>query len=172
MEPPGRPGGALLRTTRLDLEPLRVEHADELAPLLDDPGLHRFTGGAPAGLPELRARYTRQAVGRSPDGSQQWWNWVLRLRDTGVAVGTVQATVTGTDGVRTAEIAWVVAVSYQRQGLATEAARGMVAWLRAEGVTVVRAHVHPQHVASAAVARAVGLAATDIVVDGETRWEG
>jgi hypothetical protein len=32
---------------RLDLEPLAVAHAAELAPLLDDPSLHEFTGGAP-----------------------------------------------------------------------------------------------------------------------------
>ncbi|HEX6920146.1 MAG TPA: GNAT family N-acetyltransferase, partial [Actinomycetes bacterium] len=37
-----------LGTRRLTLEPLRVEHADELAPVLDDRGLHTYTGGAPA----------------------------------------------------------------------------------------------------------------------------
>ena len=35
------------RTERLDLEPLTVAHAAELAPLLDDTRLHEFTGGAP-----------------------------------------------------------------------------------------------------------------------------
>jgi hypothetical protein len=33
------------RTERLDLEPLTVAHAAELAPLLDDIRLHEFTGG-------------------------------------------------------------------------------------------------------------------------------
>ncbi len=37
-----------LESKRLILEPLRVEHADELAPVLDDLKLHRFIGGAPA----------------------------------------------------------------------------------------------------------------------------
>lgn len=172
MEPEVEPHNGLLSTDRMDLEPLRVGHAEEMAPLLDDPGLHAFIGGAPASLAELRDRYARMAVGRSPDGVQRWLNWVLRLRDTGRPVGTVQATVTESDGVRTAEVAWVVAAPYQRRGYATEAARVMVAWLRSQGVDVVIAHVHPQHAASQALARAVGLAETDTVVDGETRWRG
>jgi RimJ/RimL family protein N-acetyltransferase len=162
----------LLHTARLDLEPLRVGHADELAPLLDDPCLHTFIGGVPATAAQLRERYGRLAAGWSPDGAQRWLNWLVRRRDTGLPVGTVQATVVVQDGLRTAKIAWVVAVPHQGQGLATEAAQAMVAWLRSQGVDVVLAHVHPGHAASAAVARAVGLTATDVVVDGETRWRG
>jgi len=166
------PAQGLLRTARLDLEPLRNGHADELAPVLDDPALHEFIGGAPVPVAALRERYARLAGGRSPDGSQRWLNWVLRLRETGRPVGTVQATVTEQDGVLTAEVAWVVAVPFQGRGLATEAARAMVAELRAAGADVVIAHVHPDHTASGAVARSVGLAATDVRVDGETRWQG
>ena len=65
------PDGSALAGPRLDLEPLRVEHAEEMTPLLDDPGPHVFTGGEPASLPELRERYRRQAVGGSRDGSQR-----------------------------------------------------------------------------------------------------
>ena len=166
------PAQGRLHTARLDLEPLRDGHADELAPVLDDPALHEFIGGAPVPVAALRERYARLAGGRSPDGSQRWLNWVLRLRENGRPVGTVQATVTEQDGVLTAEVAWVVAVPFQGRGLATEAARAMVAELRAAGADVVIAHVHPDHTASGAVARSVGLAATDVRVDGETRWQG
>ena len=65
----GFPDGSALAGPRLDLEPLRVEHAQEMAPLLDDPGLNRSIGGEPASLPELRERHHRQAVGGSRDGS-------------------------------------------------------------------------------------------------------
>ena len=44
------------RTERLDLEPLAVAHAAELAPLLDDPRLHEFSGGAPVGAAALSGR--------------------------------------------------------------------------------------------------------------------
>lgn len=159
-----------LGTPRLTLEPLRVEHADELAPVLDDRGLHTYTGGAPATRDELRQRYERQVVGRSPDGSQRWLNWAVRRREDGQVVGTMQATVSRTgDGV-VAEVAWVIGTAHQRRGYAREAALEMVAWLRQQGTVAVIAHVHPRHRASIAVARALGLAPTDVVVDGEVRW--
>lgn len=66
----------MLYGQRVRLEPLRVEHADELMPVLDDSSLHTFVGGEPADLAQLRARYTRQVVGRSPDGAQRWLNWL------------------------------------------------------------------------------------------------
>ncbi len=47
----------------------------------------------------------------------------------------------------------------------------MVAWLREQRAGIV-AHIHPDHQASAAVARAVGLAPTSTLEDGELRWEG
>jgi RimJ/RimL family protein N-acetyltransferase len=156
---------------RLDLEPLRVEHADEMAPLLDDPQLHTFIGGEPASLDELRDRYQRLVEGRSPDGRQSWLNWVLRCRTDRRAVGTVQATVEDDPDGRLAEVAWVVARPYQGQGYAREAGECMVRWLREQGVVVVRAHVYPDHAASQAVARAIGLTPTSVVVDEEVRWE-
>ena len=57
------------------------------------------------------------------------------------------------------------------RGYATEAARGVVAWLIAGGVGSIVAHVHPDHTASAAVAERAGLAPTDRFVDGERAWE-
>ena len=157
-----------LVTARLALEPLRVEHAHEMAAVLDDPLLHEFTGGAPAGLDELTARYQRQVTGRSDDGTEQWFNWVLRSRDDGRPAGYVQATVVDD----TAEIAWVVGTAHQRQGLAREGAAAMTGWLTTHGVRRLVAHVHAAHAASAAVARSLGLVPTDDVVDGEVRWVG
>lgn len=160
-----------LSSERLELEPLSPDHAEEMAPLLDDPGLHAFIGGEPATRAELRDRYARQVVGRSPDGLARWLNWVVRRRDSGQAVGTVQATVSEQGGHLTAEVAWVTGASQQRRGYAREATQTLVTWLRHQGVEVVVAHVHPEHPASMAVARAAGLAPTDVVVDGEIRWQ-
>ena len=171
MSPFDVPEAPPLAGRRLDLEPLRVGDAEELAPLLDDVGLHAFTGGAPATVAELRDRYRRQVPGRSPDGSQRWLNWVLRRREDGQAVGTVQATVADDHEGLAAEVAWVVATPHQGRGYAREAAGSVVAWLRGQGVATIVAHVHPDHRASQGVARAVGLTATEVVVDGEVRWQ-
>ncbi|MGW2225890.1 GNAT family N-acetyltransferase [Streptomyces formicae] len=166
---------AVIRTARLDLVPLRVEHADEMAAVLADPALHTFIGGAPDGVTALRARYGRMLAG-SPDPAVSWLNWVVRLR-TGqlpCLVGTVQATITpGADGDGpTAEVAWVIGTPWQGRGFASEAACGLVDWLTTQrAVRTLVAHVHPDHEASAAVARAARLTATDVVQDGEIRWE-
>jgi RimJ/RimL family protein N-acetyltransferase len=143
-----------------------------MAALLNDPELHTFIGGQPATLVELRERYQRQGEGSSPDGSQRWLNWIVRLQHDDQAVGTVQATVTADEGGLAAGVAWVVATAHQRRGHARDAATAMVAWLRDQGVATVVAHVHPDHPASAAVACAVGLSPTSIMEDGEVRWRG
>ena len=154
-----------IRTPRLDLLPLRVSHADEMAVVLSDPALHTFIGGSPYSPAALRARYERLVAG-SPDPAVSWCNWVLRERGESRLVGTVQATVGGT----VAEIAWVVGTPWQRRGFASEAVRGLVARLEQHSMRTVVAHIHPEHVASAAVARAAGLVPTDEEQDGELRW--
>jgi RimJ/RimL family protein N-acetyltransferase len=165
---PGAAGAeARIRTGRLELEPLTAGDADEMVGVLGDQRLHDFIGGRPATLEELRARYAVLADGRSPDGTQEWRNWILRLRD-GTAVGTVQATIV--DDGRAAEIAWVVGTPWQGRGLASEAAIGLVAWLEARRVRTITAHVHPDHRASAAVAARAGLEPTGERHAGELVW--
>ena len=106
---------------RLGLEPLGVEHAAEMAPVLGDPGLHRFTGGEPASPEELARTYGRLVSGPGEE-TQRWLNWIVRRREDGQAVGTTQATLTALDSTVTAEVAWVIGRPYQGQGLASEAA--------------------------------------------------
>jgi RimJ/RimL family protein N-acetyltransferase/8-oxo-dGTP pyrophosphatase MutT (NUDIX family) len=156
-----------ISTGRLALLPLRVEHAEEMAAVLADPDLHTFMGGAPLSPRDLRARYEGWAAG-SPDPAVSWCNWVIRLRDPGCLAGTVQATITAEGPV--AEVAWVVGTPWQGRGIATEAARALVAWLGQQQARDVIAHIRPGNRASAAVAAAAGLAPTGHWQDGERRW--
>lgn len=159
-----------IRTERLTLVPLQVEHAEEMATVLSDPDLHTFTGGAPDTAQALRSRYERWAAG-SPDPAVIWCNWVIRLRSAACLTGTLQATITTDARGAGAEIAWVVGTPWQRRGIATEAARGLVTWLRRQPVHTVVAHIHPDHRASTAVAAAAGLTRTGQWHDGEIRWQ-
>jgi RimJ/RimL family protein N-acetyltransferase len=183
-----------IRTERLELEPLSVDHADAMVDVLASPSLHTFIGGEPPSHAELEARYRRQSVGASPDGSQGWLNWVVRER-SGPSVGTVRATLRATvhtapdgdspddelPGGLQADVAWVIGPASQGRGYATEAAAAMVEWLVAGegrpldaagiGITRVVAFIHPDHVASAAVAAHLGLAPTPELEDGEIRWD-
>ena len=153
---------------RLILVPLAGEHADEMAVVLADPELYAFTGGSPPTRQELRARYERWIAG-SPDPAVSWCNWVIQLRSPQCLAGTVQATISTADDP-VAEVAWVVGKPWQGQGIATEAARALIAWLRLQSVKTVIAHIHPDHRASAAVAAAVGLTPTGQLQEGEVRW--
>ncbi|MFF2572046.1 GNAT family N-acetyltransferase [Streptomyces sp. NPDC058084] len=168
---PNRVAAVPLRGARLDLEPLRLDHAAEMAEALADPALHAFIGGAPLAEPELRARYERLLAGPPDPTTTSWCNWVLRLREPGTAVGTAVGTVQATVVPDGAEIAWVVGTPWQGRGLAREAAAVLAGHLRELGAPRLVAHVHPEHHASAAVAEAAGLAPTEEFEDGEQRWE-
>ena len=171
MEPAPALSAQPLASRRLLLEPLRVDHADELAPVLSDRSLYRFTGGAPPTAAELRARFEAQTQGGSPDGRSCWLNWVVREQATNRVVGTVQATVKLGGSAPVADLAWVIGASHQGNGFAKEAAAAMAAWLREQGVGRLRAQIHPRHEASNQVARSIGLEQTGTIVDGELRWQ-
>ena len=183
------PVAETVRTRRLVLEPLAVRHADELAPVLDDRRLHRYIGGEPLTLDELRARYARLAAGPAPFHQEGWLNWAVRRARDGQAVGYVQATVapgqpgftvtpasagsTVTPGPprAVASVAWVIGMPYQGFGFATEAARALLDWLVTHGVCDVVATVHPENRPSAAVAARLGMRPTgETTGDDEIVW--
>ena len=141
--------------------------ASEMVEVLDDPELHRYVGGQPLQRQELRERYERQAVGRSTDGDERWFNWIIR-EHSGNPVGYVQASVGVASAV--ADVAWVIGPRFQRRGYAKEAASMMVSWLRSKGVITVTAHIHPDNSSSESVARAIGLAPSASMKDGEVKW--
>ena len=161
-----------LSTDRLILEPLRIEHADDMVAVLAPRELYTYypEQDSPT-LDELRATYARQTRGHSQDGTQTWHNWIIRSRSANEVIGFIQVTVTEDR----AEIAWVVGVPWQGLGYASEAARAVRdACLRGETdqtVVDVFCHIAPGHTRSERVARALGLHPTDTWHDGEIRWE-
>ncbi|MBB5156766.1 RimJ/RimL family protein N-acetyltransferase [Saccharopolyspora phatthalungensis] len=159
----------MIRTERLGLVPLRLDHAAEMSCVLADPDLYGFIGGVPLTPHELRSRYERMLAG-PPDPAVSWCNWVIRLLDEARLVGAVQATITPGYPGPVAEIAWIVGTDWQRQGIAKEAVRGLVDWLRRKPVRGIIAHIHPEHRASAAVATATGLKPTGHWHNGELSW--
>ena len=83
----------------------------------------------------------------------------------------MQATVEDDGSRLVADIAWVVSTTLQGKGIAYEATRAMVAWLRSNGFHCLTAHIHPDRQASMKVAQNQALHATSSKKDGETRWE-
>src|SRR5918993_2223635 len=104
-----------IRTERLDLLPLRVEHAAEMAVVLSDPALHTYIGGSPETPEGLLARNERLVAGPS-DPTVAWLNWVVSLRAERRLTGSVQATITPDRLGSLAEVAWVIGTSWQGRG--------------------------------------------------------
>jgi RimJ/RimL family protein N-acetyltransferase len=157
---------AALETERLSLEPLRVEHAQEMMPLLADRRLHEFTGGDPPGLRQLRDSYRRRLE------ESRWCNWIVRHEESGRVVGGMQAEIAaGEDGL-VAEVAWILGVEDQGRGYAREAAAAMIAWLREQGVRSFIGDIHERNEPSMRLARALGFVPTGEPVehDGDVRW--
>jgi RimJ/RimL family protein N-acetyltransferase len=166
---PAGPAAEPIPTARLLLEPLAVRHAAQMVQVLAAPQLYGFTGGSPPTLPELTERYERLAAGPGRRG-EAWLNWVIRQREDQQLAGTVQATVTSEPAGLRAAIAWVVGASWQGRGYATESAQALIGWLREHEITTIVAAIHPDHAASAAVARRAGMTPTAERADGEIIW--
>jgi RimJ/RimL family protein N-acetyltransferase len=172
MDPDASPAAADFGTStsieseRVRLVPMTPADVDELFVLLDDPRLHAFTGGEPRTREELGRWLQLVGSGRSPSGDEVWSNWIIRKREGGVAIGTAQATISADEGT----LAWVIGIGWQGEGFAKEAAGAVAAWLRSRGISRLRAHIHPDHFASSAVARSIGLIETNERVDGEVVW--
>jgi RimJ/RimL family protein N-acetyltransferase len=143
-----------LRGTDVTLEPQVAAHAAELYAAIADPELYRFTDDKePASEAWLRARLARLESRRSPDGAEHWLNWVVRTK-AGLVAGYVQATVTP-DG--DAEIAYVLARPFQRQGIGFAAVTLMLDELAgAYGAIRAWATLDPDNAASLALLRKLG----------------
>jgi RimJ/RimL family protein N-acetyltransferase len=107
------------------LEPQTVLHAAEMFLVLSDPAIYTYENKAPQSLEWLRARFTKLETRLSPDGREQWLNWVIRM-PTSELIGFVQATVRPQGR---AAIAYELSSAYWGRGLARQAVEGMIAEL-------------------------------------------
>ena len=90
--------------------------------VLSDPAIYAYENAPPRSIDWLRERYARLESRRSGDGTEQWLNWVVRLRD-GAPIGYVQATVHASGR---AAIAYEFGSAWWGQGYAREAAQAMI----------------------------------------------
>ena len=104
------------------LEPQTAAHADEMFAVLSDPAIYAYENEPPASVEWLRDRFAKLESRRSPDGREQWLNWVVRVPPA-TAAGYVQATVLKNDS---AAIAFVFGSAQGGRGLASAATRAML----------------------------------------------
>jgi RimJ/RimL family protein N-acetyltransferase len=106
----------------LVLEPQIAKHAAEMFDVLSDPAIYEFENAPPVSAAWLADRFTRLESRVSPDGAEQWLNWVIRL-PAGALAGYIQATIAAD---RTAHIAYVLASRFWRQGIGSAAVSAML----------------------------------------------
>ena len=150
-----------LHTPSLSLLPLQVAHADEMFGVLSDPAMYRWLDyPPPPSLDHLRQVY-RQLEGRqSPDGREDWLNWVLALPDSRL-IGVVQATVFSpapdapAAPAKAAWVAWLLNSAHTGRGHARVAVSRMLDELarhyqvRQLLATIDRANARSIHLAAA-----------------------
>ena len=112
----------VVASPNLSLEPQTAAHAEAMFLVLSDPAIYEHENAPPISVAWLRERFARLEARQSPDGQQQWLNWVIRL-PTGELIGYVQATV---HAAHRASIAYELSSAFWGRGLASEAVRAMI----------------------------------------------
>ncbi len=154
-----------LQTERLELLPISPDLAGEMFEGLLHPQLYAYISDSPPASREwLVERYTRLAVGQSPDGSELLLNWLLRLKASSHLIGFVQATVQN----RRALVAYLVFPDASGFGYVGEAVASMMDTLEHDaGVTEFVATVHTENQRSIRVLERLGFTRTSFMKDAE-----
>lgn len=115
----------VLENTLVRLEPQVAGHAEQMFEVLGDPAIYAHENEPPPSVEWLSTRFRALESRLSPDGTERWLNWVVRLPSSEL-IGYVQATVYPS---RRAAIAYVLNSRHWGKGLATAAVELMVAEL-------------------------------------------
>jgi ribosomal-protein-alanine N-acetyltransferase len=145
-----------LQTGRILLEPLAAYHAEMVFQGLTNPHLYEFIAEEPPrSVDDLRERFIRLESRRSPDGGEEWLNWVVFSKPVRNPRGYVQATISSTK----ANIAFVLFEDAWGQGLGREAVGITLTHLRdSYGVQTASATVDPRNRRSVRLLETLGFA--------------
>lgn len=115
-----------IEASRCTLEPLVVAHAPEMFSVLSDPAIYEFENEPPLSQSWLAERYARLESRASPDGTEAWLNWAVRLPG-GELAGYVQASILPSGA---ALVAYELASRFWRQGIGSCALSALLAELQ------------------------------------------
>lgn len=154
-------GTAELWTDRLILRRYRLEDAEALYQYLGkDPSMYQYSGWNPYATPKM----AQEAVQRFIDGyaEEHSYSWVMDIDD--VLVGTIGAYDYHEGRI---EVGYSVVRGWQGRGLATEALKKVLEYLKEnEGITCVRAWCAPENAGSRKVLEKAGMRLVGIEKNG------
>lgn len=142
-------------TLRLQLRQFTAEDVEQLAPILADREVMRFSISGPKTI-EQTAQFVQWCL---RDYEQQGFGiWAVIHRSHNQLIGTCGLTVQHVDGVDDIEVGYRFASSYWGEGLATEAAQVSLAYTFHQlNIPRVIAIIEPENVASIRVAEKIGM---------------
>lgn len=165
-----------LRTARLILEPLSLEHSAGMFAMWSKPEVCRHSGPAqdfegrpitlPARTPADSDKIIDVFVRSAAEGTR--FRWAVRLLATGEFVGAVGFNSLGP----CSEYAYHQHPDFWGQGLMTEASLAALGWLRQRpDAREVEAFIEPDNQASIYLAKRLGLQPTSETSDGAERYK-
>ena len=146
----------VFETERLDVGPWTHDDAERVFDIYSQWEVARWLGATPRALvepDEAHAAVDRWAGRSTEDG--RFGVWAIRVRASGVAVGTVLLVPLGDGGE--VEVGWHLHPDSWGHGYATEAARGAIGHGFAGGLAEIYAVVRPDNERSLAVCRRLGM---------------
>jgi RimJ/RimL family protein N-acetyltransferase len=123
-----------------------VAHVADMFAVLSDPEIYHYLDDEPpSSIEHLRSAYQRREKRQSPDGSEQWLNWIV-CPNGSKPVGVVQATIISAN---TTWIAYVFGSTHWGKGFAHAATSAMMEHLaKVYGMTVFMATVEMENIRS------------------------
>jgi len=145
-----------INTARLELQPLELKHADKLFELFQNWELHQFIWTEPPkDLNQFKSKIEFQEKRLSPDGTQDWLNWIGIDPSTQAIVSKVEITVMRAEKI--AYLAYYTFPPFQRQGFARESCAAVIEHLFQErGIEKVIIEMDVLNTASAKLAESLG----------------
>lgn len=164
----------VLKTVRLQLEPLSMQHSEGMFKLWSDPAVCEFSGVVtdydqnvipmPASSQSESDRVIDFWLKAAKDG---WgFRWAVIDKETNSFTGTI-----GFNSVTAcAEIAFHLIRDYWGQGIMSEAGKAAIDWCGQSGRTEIEAFIEPDNKGSIALSERLGLTATDVFSEGAQRY--
>lgn len=155
-------------TDRLLIEDISPAHAGEMFNGLQDSRAYKFIpDDPPRHFTALRERYRKLSANKiSPDGREEWLNWVLRLKEGGSLIGFIQATINVGD--RESLVAYQLFPAFWGKGYAQESLEWLVQELfHNRGVNVLVALIDTRNTNSIRLVEKIGFTIEKIIKDAD-----
>ncbi len=151
----------LLKTQRLELEPVAPLHFQELWEIYSDQRLHAYVPPQPKTYEESIERFQRWSKRVSTKTNEILLNWVGREVSSGIIVGHFQAQFKTENSV---VIGYIMKKESQQKGFAFEALTEVFRFLRTRlNAEEIKAWVDTRNEASIRLAKKLGMEQTELI---------